>query len=291
MVGAQETSPREPCLVLTLRNAPIYEQLLLEEYLLKHHPGNWFIWNEAPPPAIVLGISSALHELVDEAAWLAHPIPIIRRFSGGGTVVLDENTLLATWICNHSALPTLSPYPGSICEWVGQLMAPLGLQKIEQDFCLGERKVGGNAQYCRPSRWLHHTSFLWDYNPALMNLLKAPLKQPAYRQQRPHLDFCGRLMEHLPHPALLQETILNQLSTWFDLIPTTLRDLPSPLLLTPLGSGERSFPAEFEAEPHKGPSAGAEPLKRISVGSSAVRMERWAQNSMETVRCFSSTKS
>jgi hypothetical protein len=46
----------------------------------------------------------------------------------------------------------------------------------------GERKFGGNAQAITSKRWLHHTSFLWDYDPLNMAVLTNPKKQPAYRQ-------------------------------------------------------------------------------------------------------------
>jgi lipoate-protein ligase A len=52
----------------------------------------------------------------------------------------------------------------------------------------GERKFGGNAQAITGRRWLHHTSFLWDYTPGRMAALAQPAKQPAYRQVR---GWCG----------------------------------------------------------------------------------------------------
>lgn len=32
------------------------------------------------------------------------------------------------------------------------------------------------------SRWLHHTTFLWDFDDANMRLLKHPDRAPAYRE-------------------------------------------------------------------------------------------------------------
>jgi lipoate-protein ligase A len=49
----------------------------------------------------------------------------------------------------------------------------------------GGRKIGGNAQAITGKRWLHHTSFLWDYDAQRMGLLRPPPKAPAYRQARP----------------------------------------------------------------------------------------------------------
>jgi lipoate-protein ligase A len=48
----------------------------------------------------------------------------------------------------------------------------------------GARKFGGNAQAITNKRWLHHTSFLWDFDPANMAALLNPAKQPDYRQVR-----------------------------------------------------------------------------------------------------------
>lgn len=46
----------------------------------------------------------------------------------------------------------------------------------------GGHKVGGNAQALTGRRWLHHTSFLWDFDRERMALLRQPAKAPQYRQ-------------------------------------------------------------------------------------------------------------
>lgn len=73
---------------------------------------------------------------------------------------------------------------------------PLGFHLVEHDYCLGARKVGGNAQAVSRGRWVHHTSFLWDYDDANMALLRLPAKRPAYRRDRPHGAFLARLAHH-----------------------------------------------------------------------------------------------
>ena len=52
------------------------------------------------------------------------------------------------------------------------------------DYAFGQRKFGGNAQAITKQRWLHHTSLLWDFDPARMQLLKHPSKIPEYRAVR-----------------------------------------------------------------------------------------------------------
>ena len=69
-------------------------------------------------------------------------------------------------------------------------------QLKENDYVLGEKKIGGNAQSIVSSGFLHHTSFLWDYDDDNMNYLTLPNKQPEYRGNRSHDEFLVRLKDH-----------------------------------------------------------------------------------------------
>ena len=50
--------------IIRLTNHAIYDQLLIEEQLLRHESGNYILINSGSPPAIVLGISGKVPELV-----------------------------------------------------------------------------------------------------------------------------------------------------------------------------------------------------------------------------------
>lgn len=186
--------------LLHLSGVPILQQLQMEEALLRADDRNWCILNTGSSPAIVMGISGKQDELIDAAKHTQLPIPLIRRFSGGGTVVVDENTCFVTFIFNTSALE-FQPFPHPIMQWTEKfyqpIFAPQVLQLNENDYVIGRRKCGGNAQSLTKGRWLHHTSFLWDYDIDKMNVLTLPKKIPAYRQARPHHEFLCKLKEEL----------------------------------------------------------------------------------------------
>ena len=55
---------------------------------------------------------------------------------------------------------------------------------VHADYTYGEQKFGGNAQAITKQRWLHHTSFLWDFDDSNMALLKHPSRVPKYRLVR-----------------------------------------------------------------------------------------------------------
>ncbi|NGX59755.1 MAG: hypothetical protein KR126chlam3_00912, partial [Chlamydiae bacterium] len=187
--------------ILHLKNFPIYQQLQLEEALLRLDDRNFCIINEGSSPAIVLGISGKPRELIQLEKFSQNPIPVIRRFSGGGTVVVDEETLFISFLFQKDAHDFV-PYPEPILRWSAEIykeafgLAGFSLQ--ENDYAIGEKKVGGNAQYLRKMRWLHHTTFLWDYKKENMDLLLHPQKTPKYRKERSHEDFLTCLSIHLP---------------------------------------------------------------------------------------------
>jgi lipoate-protein ligase A len=51
-------------------------------------------------------------------------IPVIRRFSGGGTVIVDEGTVFVTLICQGDAVPVPKLYPRPIMDWTEHLYIP-----------------------------------------------------------------------------------------------------------------------------------------------------------------------
>jgi lipoate-protein ligase A len=211
--GRTMASRRAPALLLRLRNVPIFHQLKLEEALFRADSRSWLITNEwsadggpctlsgverpaADAIAIVLGISGKPAELVHLDRAAEARVPLIKRFSGGGTVIMDTNTLFVTFIAAADALEDVRPYPEPILEWTSEVYADAlrdcgvdGFATHANDYCIHDRKFGGNAQSISGKRWLHHTSLLWDYEPARMALLQMPSKRPAYRADRPHGDF------------------------------------------------------------------------------------------------------
>jgi lipoate-protein ligase A len=60
-------------------------------------------------------------ELVEIQPVLQDGVRVIRRFSGGGTVIVDKGTVFVTFICNKTAVAGLQPFPRDIMTWTGQL--------------------------------------------------------------------------------------------------------------------------------------------------------------------------
>lgn len=217
--------------VAIFHNYPILAQLQLEEALLRADERNWCLINFGSPAAIVMGISGKPETLIDTHKWYANPIPIIKRFSGGGTVFVDEQTIFVTFICNASS--TVPPFPQQVMQWNQRHFSGLFEQPIfalqENDYTIENKKFGGNAQYLTKKRWLQHSTLLWDFRKDSMQYLLHPPKTPQYRQNRSHLDFLCCLKDYLLKPEKIQEHILSSISHQF-----TLRD-EHPSLMEKVG--------------------------------------------------------
>lgn len=200
--------------LIQLKNIPIFEQLQLEEALLRTSKENFCIINQGSPKAIVMGISGEPEKLIHLESAKKESIPIIKRFSGGGTVIIDESTLFITFIIAKGALD-ITPFPEPILRWSAELYQDSwqipNFHLRENDYCIGDKKCGGNAQYIQKDRWLHHTSFLWDYCPNNMKHLKLPEKRPKYRLGRQHTDFLTKLNAHAKNSKQLIENLKTAL--------------------------------------------------------------------------------
>lgn len=202
-----------------LKETDIEKQLELEQKLLREHTSSFVLINDSPKNAIVMGSSQKPHEVIHLSRAKERRIPIIRRFSAGGCVILDQNSVMVSFILNKKDIND-NLYPQSIMNWTkGFYESALGLPSFtltENDYTIGNHKVGGNAQYIRKDRFCHHTSFLWDYDKSHMDLLCHPPKEPTYRDGRHHFDFLTTLKPHLTKEAFIDK-IRNEFDARFSL--------------------------------------------------------------------------
>eukprot|EP00741_Cyanophora_paradoxa_P022853 tig00021521_g22073.t1 len=197
----------------------ILRQLHLEERLYRTAQSNWcIVLDGAARPAVVMGISGVPEKLLDLEAIRRAPIPVYRRFTGGGTVVVDEQTLFITLLFNGQQLG-LQAFPREIMRWTEELYQPVfgrDFRHVENDYAYGDLKFGGNAQAISRDRWLHHTSFLWDFQLERMAYLQLPERRPAYRQSRSHGSFLCRLRDYFPSRDDLVARVEARLAERFD---------------------------------------------------------------------------
>jgi len=207
-------------------NCSIYDQLILEERLLRNDTRNFIIVNQSSSPAIVMGISGKLEELVNQELLQQKPIPVIRRCSGGGTVIVDEETLFVSFLFQDDFFKgQLFPEPilEHAAEFYRSAFPEITLR--ENDFVIGDKKCGGNALYIKKKRFLLHTSFLWNYRQDHMDYLLHPKKTPHYREGRDHSSFLCRLSDFYEGKEIWLERLEKKTVQKYGTIPMSVDEL------------------------------------------------------------------
>jgi lipoate---protein ligase len=180
------------------------ELLATEEALLEHceeSGGAYFGFWEAREFFVVLGYGkqSAAEVYEEECARLK--IPILRRASGGGTVLQGPGCLNYTLVLPIDAAEELGSITGTnvyIMQRTHGAIATLvdGEVRVQgyTDLTWNGLKFSGNAQRRKRRCLLFHGSFLLNFDLNLVSrTLKPPAQQPEYRNQRPHSEFITNL--------------------------------------------------------------------------------------------------
>jgi lipoate-protein ligase A len=166
------------------------------------------IW-EATQPLVVVGRSGRISEHVHLEACEADDVVVLRRESGGGTVVLAPGCLNYAVVLSLVSSPHLIDVAESFRVILGRVARGLAVPGLSiaggTDLALDGRKVSGNAQRRGRRAVLHHGTLLYGFDPALASrYLREPTRQPAYRAGRRHVDFVA----NLPLPAATLRTRL-----------------------------------------------------------------------------------
>jgi lipoate-protein ligase A len=196
-----------PATWLIVEAGGVEDQLAIDEALLEEaHEGRlatpvartWM----AAKPAVVVGSSSRIDDEVDRAACVRLGVPIMRRPSGGLTVVLGPGCVMWSVV-----VPLLGPQPpieqihagllSPLCQAIRAAGRPVirrGSSDLAIELPEGERKVSGNALRIRRGGILYHGTLLDMFDLELVGmLLRHPPREPDYRAKRTHADFLANL--------------------------------------------------------------------------------------------------
>jgi lipoate-protein ligase A len=157
------------------------------------------LW-EWPELAVVLGSGGKLHDDVEAAACAADGVLILRRSSGGGTVLLGRGCLCFSLVLAFGRDPRLGEVRTSYEYILGRVVEAFALPGLSlagiSDLALDGYKFSGNAQQRKRHHLLHHGTVLYDFDlAAVSRYVKQPARQPDYRAGRPHGDFIRNLSQ------------------------------------------------------------------------------------------------
>ncbi len=151
------------------------------------------LW-EWPMPAVVLGSGGKLGEDVQVVACRADGVPLLRRSSGGGTVLLGSGCLCFSLVLAYERDEHLTEIRPSYHWVLGRVLEGLKVPGAVvagiSDLAVAGRKFSGNAQQRKRHHLLHHGTLLYDMDLAAVGrYLRQPPRQPEYREGREHGAF------------------------------------------------------------------------------------------------------
>jgi len=154
-------------------------------------------WNT---PAVVLGAGCRLAADVNEPACRSHGVPVLRRASGGGTVVLGAGCLVYSLVLAYARSAALTNVGSSYVFILDHMtnclggLAP-GIHRAgTSDLAVQNRKCSGNAQQRKRDHLVHHGTLLYRFElDRVGTYLHSPERQPHYRAGRQHAEFLMNL--------------------------------------------------------------------------------------------------
>jgi len=155
-----------------------------EEYLRVWHPDSTFV---------VIGRGNQAAEHVDLDSCRRDSIPVLRRDSGGGAVVLGRGCLCYSVIVNSERDPALQTAAGANRYLLERIRDAIGCDVAlagDSDLTIGTRKIAGHAQRRKRRSVLFHGSLIATMKLKLIDAyLKHPPRMPGYRSDRSHAEF------------------------------------------------------------------------------------------------------
>jgi lipoate---protein ligase len=174
------------------------DEALLEELEAGFGEPTLRFW-QSHVPFVVLGYSNSIATEVNRAECERRGIPILRRSSGGGTVVQGLGCL------NYNLTLPITDDTASITETncfvmrrnrdaLSELLKRDVKIQGHTDLAIDGLKFSGNAQRRKSRALVFHGSILLHFHLALIEVvLTHPSKEPEYRAGRSHREFLMNL--------------------------------------------------------------------------------------------------
>ena len=166
-------------------------------------------------------------------------VPVLRRSSGGGTVLLGTGCLLFSLVLKYERAAELREIRSSYAFILGEIIRILhdAIPEVEavgiSDLAVRGLKCSGNAQQRKRHYLLHHGTLLYAFPlQRVEEYLHLPERQPEYRQGRDHEAFLCNL------PVSRADLIAQLRNVWK---VERSRGILSRRSGTPTGRGEIHF--------------------------------------------------
>lgn len=171
---------------------------LPDSILLDSKDSELMIW-QPEYPVIVVGQSNNPEKYVLMDKALSKGIPVIKRPTGGETVVLTPRMLIISLVLKSTKLPGSKDFFIKINNILIPVLKKCGLTEVcykgISDLAVDNKKVLGSSIYRKPGMLFYHAVLNYGESPEyIASYLKHPVREPDYRKGRSHSEFVTTLV-------------------------------------------------------------------------------------------------
>lgn len=205
--------------VENIRTDP-YQNLALEQWLMDHFDEDSFIlWRTQK--SIILGKNQNIYTEINLPYATTHPINIVRRATGGGTIFADDGNLMYTFIsCNKAKdFTDFQKFTAPIINALQTLGVPAEFGG-RNDLLVDGKKISGNAQCRYKNKVLHHGTLMYKVNTAelahALNVRKIKLQGKGIQSVKSRVanicDYMTQQMDIEDFQEFLFKNVMDQVS-------------------------------------------------------------------------------
>lgn len=198
--GDRDKRPRLEIVISTPRS--VAENLAIDEEMTRAAAADGRLtlrlwWGGAP--TVVLGSSEKPEQVADLEACRRLGVELIRRSTGGGTVLQTPEVLNYSLTGPATGMPNMKTLFALGARLLIGALAHLGVEATARgisDVAVDERKISGNAMAKRWGGLLLHGTLLLDLDLEMVDAcLQHPPREPDYRGRRSHREFLTTLRD------------------------------------------------------------------------------------------------
>lgn len=175
-----------------------YDLIDIELLTKQHLPDlQFFVW-QPDRVYIVLGSSNKAEESLQIDQVLRDKAEVLKRPSGGESVLLTPRTLVLSTLIRTEKLEDPPSHFRAVNSKIISLLEEKGVRNLSQkgisDIAIGNKKILGSSIYRRTNLVFYHAVLNVSESTSMMErYLAHPKKQPDYRLDRKHHDFVTSL--------------------------------------------------------------------------------------------------